>query len=65
MKKIFLTIIALSIITLICCESSSVSDDKTYQLSVKNDYALELYNSAKLKSQEEIILDQKPIMRQL
>lgn len=51
MKKIFLTIIALSIITLICCESSSVSDDKTYQLSVKNDYALELYNSAKLKSQ--------------
>ena len=46
MKKIFLTIIALSIITLIGCESSSVSNDKKYQLSVKNKNALKLYDSA-------------------
>tara|TARA_A100001011_G_C14311027_1_gene845606 strand:+ start:1480 stop:3081 length:1602 start_codon:yes stop_codon:yes gene_type:complete len=51
MKKIFLTIIALSIITLIGCESSSVSNDKKYQLSVKNKNALKLYNSAQLKSE--------------
>ena len=50
MKKIFLTIIALSIIALTGCESSSVSNDKTYQLSVKNNNALKLYNSAQLKS---------------